>query len=692
MKKLKKIRRCLLVAILISLICLPMSIFAADNVTFSFNGSSNVNTNTEFVVDFVINNPKELNGSSGSLSIDNPSCISIKTVSPAGDNIVVNNNTFVYTSLLGLNETKTILKVTLKSGLSNCTTNLRMSNIKAAFFDSEKNLSKISTTKAITVGESTQSSDATLKSLRPSTGSLSPAFSPSVTKYEMSVGSGTNTVTFTGVPSDSGARIVSGSTCNLASSSTTCKIVVKAEDGKTKEYSVVVKKDDGNTNTDTPAPNLSDDATLKSLNVSGYTLTPRFNKNTTVYSMNVGSNITGLKVTAVPTDSNAKVTVTGNSNWKEGVNTIKITVTAPSGAEKIYTVNVTKKGTGNTTTTTKSSDNFLKSLSVSNGEISPKFDKNNNSYSLEVSSDVNKLDLSAIASDSKSKVNITGNENLKIGNNIINIEVQAEDGSIRIYTLNVNKSDKSSNNKLSDIIVKDYPIDFEKDKYEYDITVPSDVDELKIDVTKENKNSKVEITGNKNLKEGNNTVLIKVTDENGFTQYYKLNVQKEADDGKFLGLSLSNWLLLLGLLLLTLMFVLILFLIFRKKKDDETPVAAPTNNPNPTPIIEFKPEFNFGSKNGTDDDIVEEGGVLNQYTGLPPKKDEKEVKEIDYEEAKLEEIPYDPYDDQVTKDELFDALHESIEKKDVRKLKMLYEQEKLNREKEEIRKSYEDDE
>ena len=55
-------------------------------------------------------------------------------------------------------------------------------------------------------------------------------------------------------------------------------------------------------------------------------------------------------------------------------------------------------------------------------------------------------------------------------------------------------------------------------------------------------------------------------------------------------------------------------------------------------------------------------------------------------EANYEEIPYDPYDDIVTKDEIFDAINEAIETKDSKKLKLLYEQERLNREKEAFKK------
>ncbi|MDE5830437.1 MAG: hypothetical protein K2H53_01810, partial [Clostridia bacterium] len=109
---------------------------------------------------------------------------------------------------------------------------------------------------------------------------------------------------------------------------------------------------------------------------------------------------------------------------------------------------------------------------------------------------------------------------------------------------------------------------------------------------------------------------------------------------------------------------------------------------NSAPVIEFKPEFNFGSKNGTDDDIVEKGGVLNQYSGttLPPQEQPKVIPmaQAAVRDVKPAEV-YDPYDDVVTKDELFDAIAEAKETKNVEKLRLLYEQEELNRRKAELK-------
>lgn len=702
----KFIRKCpkVLNVLLIIFMIFPTFVKAAST-SFSFSGNTSVNTNSDFSVEVAVVSDEGLSAIEGYVKSLDSSCAKVTSIeSLEPDSVFAEGSMFLYYSMAGngLNGTKKLFKVNLKAGSSACTTKLSVYDVTASFRDTNKPESHPTGSVNITVGgqkpvNPTESNDATLKSLTPSTGKLSPAFASNTLSYTMKVSESTTKVDFSGATNNSKASIASGQSCNLSGNTTACKIVVKAEDGTTKTYTVNVTKESGGTNAQDPTPDTpkSNDATLKKLDVSGFTLSPRFNKNTTSYSMTVNNNITGLKVTAIPNNNAAKVTVTGNNNWQEGMNTVRITVKAEDGSEKTYIVNVNRKSSNNNdpTSNTKSSDNYLKSLTIKNGVLLPTFNKDISNYSLEVGNEITKLDVSAITNNKNAKVTITGADNLQVGANAVNIEVTAEDGSIRVYTINVTRSEQASNNKLSGITIKDYPLNpgFNKDIFEYNVNVDSDVDELDISAIASNKNAKVEITGNKNLKEGNNVVLIKVTDENGISQYYRLNVNKDAAHNKALGgLSSSQWLLLGGLLLLTLLFLLILFLLLRRKKDKEEPQPVKQD----TPVnIEFKPEFNFGSKNGTDDDYVESGGVINQYVGTPKQVVEpEEPKYIEAEEASFKEIPYDPYDDVVTKDELVDAIDEAIETKDPAKLKMLLEQEKLNRRKEELRREEENKE
>ena len=690
MKKLRKIAIIMLFSLFISILQFN-NVNAASTATMSFSGKSQVSTGETFTLDIVatgISGGGALMSAGGNVTSSNESCVSFVSLTKVATG-TVNNNIFAYSDMDGTTSNLTIARVTFKAGSSACSTTVNINSPKLAFTDSTK-LSPSTITKTITVGEAQvveKSSDASLKTLSPSAGTLSPSFSSSTTSYTMEVDSDVNTVTFNATTTDSKATITSGKTCTISSNPTTCTIKVTAEDGTVKNYTVKVSKKAAEEPSDKEEedkptePTKSSDATLKSLNMSGYTLSPAFSKNTTVYSITVANTVTGLDITAVPTDEKATVKISGNTNWKEGNNPVKIVVTAEDGTQKTYTVNVNRRTLDNTSNKVeekKSTDNYLKDIVISDGIIKPDFNKDTTEYSIVVPNEVTSLDLSVLLSNDKAKYKIEGNENFVTDKtNVVTISVTAEDGSLRVYTINVTRSNKNADTKLKDIIIKGgskLEPEFDPDVKTY---ILNDVtgDEIDIEAISENPNVKVEIIGNDKLVDGSNKITILVTDpETGLSSIYTIYANKTAVK-KFLGITLSGWLTILGILLL-LGFLLLLILLFNKKKEKE---EQPKKD---SPVIEFKPEFNFGSKNGTDDDIVEAGGVLNQYTG----KSEEAKKEAEIPvENKPKEIPYDIYDDVVTKEELLDAIEEAKRTKDSSKLKMLYAQELLNREKARIK-------
>ena len=676
------------IAVLTFIYAFCMNVNAASSATMSWSGTGSVNTGKTFTVDIVASDSTgggALMSAGGVITSSDTSCISFVSVTKVASG-TTNGNKFAYSDMDGSTSGFTIARATFKAGSSACSTNINITQPKLAFTDSTK-LSPSTISKRITVAASTpetpKSSVKTLKSLVPSKGSLSPAFASGTTSYTINLTDDVSSITFNATPTDSKAT-VSGTTCSLNSSSTVCKVVVKAEDGTTQTYSVTVNKKT------TQEEKKSSDATLKSLDVSGYTLSPKFSKNTTTYSMTVKNNIASLKVDAVPTDSKAKVTITGNSNWKVGVNPIKIKVTAEDGTTKVYTVNVTRKADTSKTSSDpktddedeKSNDSYLKDIIISDGIISPKFDKNKTEYSITVPYEVTKLNLDYVKSNDKATVKVRGNSDFKVGEvNTVTIDVTAEDGSLRTYTINVTRSDKKSNNDLEDIIIEegDLDPDFDPDKTEYTVDIPGDKDNINIKAITNNSKAKVQILGNDNLKEGKNKISIIVTDENGFSKIYTVYAYKKVNK-KLFNFSLIEWLLLLGLLLAI---IFLIILLFKRRKKEEKKEEKQT-------IIEFKPEFNFSSKNGTDDDIVEEGGVLNQYSESPVANNTKEKEETEeVKEVKVvtpdADVKYDLYDDVVTKDELIDAIKMARETNDSSVLDMLLEQEELNRKKEDLK-------
>lgn len=86
----------------------------------------------------------------------------------------------------------------------------------------------------------------------------------------------------------------------------------------------------------------SDNANLKSLSLSNGSLSPSFSASRTSYTATVANSVTQCKVYATASDSGAKVSVSGDSSLKVGKNTRTVTVTAPSGAQKTYTITITR--------------------------------------------------------------------------------------------------------------------------------------------------------------------------------------------------------------------------------------------------------------------------------------------------------------------------------------------------------------
>lgn len=96
---------------------------------------------------------------------------------------------------------------------------------------------------------------------------------------------------------------------------------------------------------------------------------------------------------------------------------------------------------GGTTAPTKSSDNSLKSLTISPGTLSPKFKYSTMKYKATVASDVTSVVVDAQVSNEKATVKaVTGNTNLKVGENTIKIVVKAENGKEATYTIIVTRS------------------------------------------------------------------------------------------------------------------------------------------------------------------------------------------------------------------------------------------------------------
>ena len=176
----------------------------------------------------------------------------------------------------------------------------------------------------------------------------------------------------------------------------------------------------------------SNNSKLKNLRLNHEGITPVFSPDITEYYF-LTEELSSLEVTAIPENTNANVTITGNTNFKEGLNIIVIEVTSPDKTTKTqYTISVTK------TKDLEKANANLETLAIENVTIEPEFTNDIYQYHAIVSNTTENLNILAIPERQIAKVEVIGGENLQYGNNTVNIQVVAENGyTIKQYKVSV---------------------------------------------------------------------------------------------------------------------------------------------------------------------------------------------------------------------------------------------------------------
>lgn len=174
-----------------------------------------------------------------------------------------------------------------------------------------------------------------------------------------------------------------------------------------------------------------DNADLKVLRLNHEGISPDFDKNIKEYYFVADDNINSLEVTAIPESKDANVIITGNTNFKMGSNTINIEVQSKDKTKvEIYKIYITK------TKNIEMANANLENLAVRQGMLTPPFDFNITKYFIEVANNVDKLDILAIPQKQNAIVKVSGNENIKVGENKIEVVVSASDGiTIKKYEI-----------------------------------------------------------------------------------------------------------------------------------------------------------------------------------------------------------------------------------------------------------------
>lgn len=234
-----------------------------------------------------------------------------------------------------------------------------------------------------------------------------------------------------------------------------------------------------------------------------------------------------IQITAITQDSKATVSGTGKKTLNYGKNTFNLVVKAENGTTKTYTLTIVKKDN-------RSTNNYLKSLDVKSAKI--KFNKYTLNYNIIVDNSVDTIDIVAQVEDSKANVTGTGKKKLNLYLNTFNVVVTAENGTKRTYRINVSRKDEkgnagelSTNNKLQNLEVKNYTLNFNPEILKYNITVGNTVDKIELNAIPSDKNSTIKINNIEKLKVGENLITIEVLSQSGDTRTYELIVLRKDD-------------------------------------------------------------------------------------------------------------------------------------------------------------------
>ncbi|GIQ71360.1 cadherin-like beta sandwich domain-containing protein [Xylanibacillus composti] len=299
---------------------------------------------------------------------------------------------------------------------------------------------------------------------------------------------------------------------------------------------------------------------LSGLHISEGTLSPAFDPDVTAYSASVPYATESITVAAATYDVNAGFTIfsggdpiTGSAPLEVGSNVLEVRVTAQDGVSvKTYTINVMRA---------PSSDASIRSLSLQGIALNETVHADVYAYTATVTNAVYETYLHAEPAHADASISAltvngvpAGNPiPLSVGSNIIEVEVEAQDGvTKRTYTITVTR-EASGNAQLSSLDISGGTLSpaFAPSVYAYTAAVSFDTEAVSVTASVYHSNAILSINGQLQasgspasvpLEVGPNIIRVAVLAEDGIhSANYTLSIQRAASSNAGLaGLVLSD--------------------------------------------------------------------------------------------------------------------------------------------------------
>jgi hypothetical protein len=415
-----------------------------------------------------------------------------------------------------------------------------------------------------------RSHNANLATLTANVGTFTTPFNASGGTSEITVPSGTYNIQLTATPSDTNSSVVvtdGPQTYFLMSWQNFQSNFISLTPGQTKALTVTVTAPDGTTTksytVNVVVPSLAPPSNpyLQSLVVrdnvpSLVTLSPSFMTPTLSYTASVANSVSSIQLRPLTMDPSAIVRINGSLsqagmwsssiNLNEGQNTV--TVKVDSGLQsKTYTIVITRAAGGGGL----SSNNNLSMLMLSAGTLSPNFVAATQSYSASVANTVSSIDVTAMTADAFASVKVNGTVALSpmttvplnVGSNTISVEVTAQNGAIKTYTITVTRAagaQQSSDATLMSLATSQGTLSpgFAPGVISYTASVANGVTSMTVTPTRNDSNASIKVngvavtsgsaSGSLALNVGANTITVLVTAQDGSTKTYTITVTRAA--------------------------------------------------------------------------------------------------------------------------------------------------------------------
>lgn len=215
----------------------------------------------------------------------------------------------------------------------------------------------------------------------------------------------------------------------------------------------------------------------------------------------------------------------------------------------------------------KSTNNYLKNLEVTGYKITPEFDKQTINYEITNEVDEDYIEINAQVDDEKATISGTGRVALNSGENNLKIEVTSESGTVRTYFIKVVKK-VQENLRLTNLKVKAKNMEimlepeFDAEIFEYYCNIENEISKVNIEANSSDKNAKIEIEGNEELKPGMNQILISVSSNDGKKVTYRINAYIKENSNNYSTKDYKN----IIIIVMGIIIVVLVGIVLKKKK------------------------------------------------------------------------------------------------------------------------------